>query len=248
MASSSLRRRPADSDEEPRAPQEDHRVRVAREKRKRMRAHLMQSVITVCSGRKLTGSTVIEDVVRHAEVSRGTFYKYFESLDEAVIEAAAKLAEEMTVGIASVYDVLEDPVLRTATGFQTFLSRSWMEPDWGAFIIHLDLLNGEQNQISSKVKGDIRLGVETGDYFVESIDTAADLLMGAKHEAIRRIIAGQEDAAYIRDITAMVLRGFGLSHHKAEKSVGDAFARLCNEAPGKLSWWRADAAFAAGAD
>lgn len=225
-------------------PAEDHRVRVAREKRRRMRAHLMQSIIIVCSGRKLTGSTVIEDVVRHAGVSRGTFYKYFETLDEAVIEIAADLAEEMTVGIASVYDVLDDPVQRTATGFQTFLARSWIDPGWGAFIVHLDLLNGEQNQIASKVKGDIRLGLETGDYLVESVDTAADLLMGAKHEAIRRIIAGGLDVGYIRDMAAMVLGSFGVPHHKAQRSVAQSFERLCQLAPDRLAWWQIDAGFA----
>jgi AcrR family transcriptional regulator len=223
-----------------REPHEDHRVRVARQKRTRMRAHLMQSIMAVCAGRKLTGSTVIEDVVHHAKVSRGTFYKYFESLDEAVIEIASELAEEMTAGIATVYDVLDDPVLRTATGFQTFLSRSWIDPNWGAFIIHLDLLNGEQNQIASKVKGDIRLGVQTGDYFVASIDTAADLLMGAKHEAIRRIIAGENRAGYIRDMATMVLCSFGVSHHKATKSVDHSFVRLCRMAPTQLSWWKTD--------
>lgn len=240
MESRGQEKQSAQAEELESAPREDHRVRVAREKRQRMRAHLMQSVLTVCSGRKLTGSTVIEDVIRHADVSRGTFYKYFESLDEAVIEVAAELAEEMTEGIAMVYDVLDDPVLRTATGFQTFLARSWIEPNWGAFIIHLDLLNGEQNMIASKVKGDIRMGIETGDYFVGSVDTAADLLMGAKHEAIRRIIAGEQDVGYIQDIAAMVLRSFGVSHSKAEKSVARAFVRLCREAPGKLSWWRTD--------
>ena len=225
------------------SPVEDHRVRVAREKRKRMRAHLMQSIIVVCSGRKLTGSTVIEDVVRHAKVSRGTFYKYFESLDEAVIEIAADLAEEMTVGISSVYDVLDDPVQRTATGFQTFLARSWIDKDWGAFIVHLDLLNGEKNRIASKVKGDIRLGLETGDYFVTSVDTAADLLMGAKHEAIRRIISGGLDDGYIHDMAAMVLGSFGVPPHKARRAVEQSFERLCRLAPGRLAWWTADAEF-----
>lgn len=221
--------------------QEDHRVRVAREKRKRMRAHLKQSIMIVCSGRTLTGSTVIEDVVRHAEVSRGTFYKYFESLDEAVIEIAFELTEEMTVGIASVYEELDTPVMRTATGFQTFLTRSWIDPDWGAFIIHLDLLNGEQNQIASKVKGDIRMGVESGDYFVASIDTAADLLMGAKHEAIRRIIAGELNPDYISQMATMVLESFGVSHHKAEKTAAISLERLCRMAPNRLTWWKAGA-------
>lgn len=224
---------------------EDHRVRVAREKRIRMREHLMRSIMIVCSGRKLTGSTVIEEVVRHAGVSRGTFYKYFDSLDEAVIEIAAELADEMTLGIANVYDVLTDPVMRTATGFQTFLARSWLDPNWGAFIVHLDLLNGEQNQIASKVKGDIRSGIDAGQYVVTSIDTAADLLMGAKHEAIRRIIAGNLDVSYIREIATMVLTSFGVPHDKAKTSVAQSFLRLCQLAPDTLAWWRTDPAFPA---
>jgi Bacterial regulatory proteins, tetR family len=105
-------------------PRENHRVRVGRERRGRMRAHLLQSVMTVCAGQRLTGATVIEDVVRHANVSRGTFYKYFDSLDEAVTQLAFELAEQMTAGISSVYDTLDDPVMRTATGFQTYLTRA----------------------------------------------------------------------------------------------------------------------------
>ena len=217
---------------------EDHRVRVGREKRARMRAHLMQSVISVCSGRTPTGSTVIEDVVRHADVSRGTFYKYFDSLDEAVTQIAFALGEEMVAGIGSVYEVLEDPVSRTATGFQMFLARALIDPDWGAFITHLDLLNGENDLVPSRVKGDIRRGVETGDYLVQSVDFAADLLMGTKHEAIRRIIAGQRDTAYVRGMARMVLCSFGVSPGKAEKTVEQTFHRLLAEAPGKLSWWR----------
>jgi AcrR family transcriptional regulator len=220
------------------ATKEDHRVRVARERRERMRAHLLQSVMAVCGGRKLTGATVIEDVVRHAGVSRGTFYKYFDTLDEAVTQLAFELAEQMTDDIHNVYDVLTDPVMRTATGFQTFLSRAWIDPDWGSFITHLGLLSGEDGLIASKVKGDIRMGVETGDYSVVSVDFAADLLMGAKHEAIRRIISGERDTAYITGVAAMVLRSFGVSPSKAEKTSENAFKRLRIEAPGMMAWWR----------
>lgn len=221
----------------PDLPPEDHRIRVGRERRERMRAHLLQSVMAICSGRKLTGATVIEDVVRHAGVSRGSFYKYFDSLDEAVTQLAFQLAEEMTHDITNVYDVLDDPVMRTATGFQTFLTRAWLDPDWGGFLAHLGLMDGENGLVSSKVKGDIRWGVETGDYSVVSVDLAADLLMGAKHEAIRRIISGERDPAYIRGVAAMVLRAFGVSQSKAEKTADSAYRRLTTEAPGRLAWW-----------
>ena len=115
-----------------------------------MRVHLMQSAISVCSGRKPTGATVIEDVVRHADVSRGTFYEYSDSLDEAVSQVASAVGEEMVAGIGSVYDVLEEPVSRTATGFQMFLARALIDPDRGAFITYLDLLAGNGRSASRR--------------------------------------------------------------------------------------------------
>ncbi len=216
---------------------ENHRVRVGREKRERMRAHLLQSVLNACSGETSRDPTVIDDVIREAKVSRGTFYKYFDSLDQAVSELGLQLALEMTAGIMSIYDVLEDPVLRTATGFQMFLLRSVIEPRWGAFIAHIGLLSGN-NLLVSKIKSDITLGMNSGDYAVASVDVAADVLMGAKIEAIRRIIAGERRVAYIHAVAGMVLRSFGVSASKADKSVIRAYDRLGREAPSKVAWWR----------
>ena len=217
---------------------EDHRVRVGRQRSERMRAHLLQSVLQVCSPKFGLGSAaVIDDVVRDAKVSRGSFYKHFDSLDQAIAELGIKLADEMTVSILSVYDVLEDPVMRAATGFQMFLIRAIIEPDWGAFIAHIGLLSGD-NLLTRKITDDIRLGVETGDYVVPSVEVARDVLMGAKVEAIRRLIADGGSTGYVRDVTSMVLRSCGVATTKAEKTVDRAYRRLLLEAPGKLAWWR----------
>ena len=216
---------------------ENHRVRVGRERRERMRAHLLDSVLNACSGETSRDPAVIDDVIREAKVSRGTFYKYFDSLDQAIAEMGLQLGVEMTAGILSVYDVLEDPVMRTATGFQMFLLRSIIDQRWGAFITHIGLLRGN-NLLVSKIKADISLGVKTGAYAVRSIDFATDLLMGAKIEAIRRIIAGEHRISYVHSIAGMVLRSFGVSASKADRSVIRAYDRLGKEAPSKVSWWK----------
>ncbi len=202
-----------------------------------MRAHLLQSVLNACSGETSRDPAVIDDVIREAKVARGTFYKYFDSLDQAIAELGLQLAVEMTASTLSVYDVLEDPVLRTATGFQMFLLRSIIDQRWGAFIAHIGLLSGN-NLLVSKIKADISLGVKTRDYSVQSTDFAADLLMGAKIEAIRRIIAGEHRVSYVHSITGMVLRSFGVSPSKADRSVLRAYERLGREAPSKVVWWK----------
>lgn len=222
----------------PAAPTEDHRSRVGRQRREKMRAHLLASIIAVCSDER-SGPALIDDVIKHANVSRGTFYKYFPSMDQAIAELALQLAEEMTEGLLCVYDVLDDPVMRTATGFQTFLLRAVMEPHWGGFLAHIGLLSGD-NLLTAKIRSDIRLGMETGDYDVSSVELASDLLMGAKIEAIRRLITGGGTSEYVHGMATMVLRSFGVSPVKAEKCVRRAYDRLLVEAPGKIAWWRTE--------
>ena len=218
-------------------PIEDHRVRVGRQRSEKMRAHLLQSVLQVCSNWTAGSTPVIEDVIKHASVARGTFYKHFDSLEQAMAELAVQLGDEMTEGIFVVYDVLDDPVMRTATGFQMFLIRAMLEPRWGAFIAHIGLLSND-NLLTRKITDDIRLGVETGDYDVPSVEIASDVLMGAKVEAIQRLIAGKGSRAYVQGVAAMVLRSFGVGPAKAQKSVERAWTRLHDLAPGKIAWWR----------
>jgi AcrR family transcriptional regulator len=225
------------SHSEPISLTEDHRSRVGRQKRERTRALLLHSVLSVCSARNVQNPAVIDDVVKHAQVSRGTFYTYFDSLEEATAELGLEMAEEMVTSIMSVYDVLTDPVMRTATAFQMFLLRSTMDRQWAKFICRIGLLNAD-NFAFSELNKDIALGIETGDYVIESVRAAADVLMGAKIEAIRRIIISKNDPAYIRAVAGLVLRSLGVSASKADKSVFKAYTRLAIEAPSKISWWR----------
>jgi AcrR family transcriptional regulator len=215
---------------------EDHRVRVARERRERMRAALLQSVLDVGSTLSPNGVVSIDDVIRHANVARGTFYNYFTSMDEALAELGLQMADEMTASILPVYDVLESPIMRTASGFQLFLVRGMLQPRWAGFVARLGLLRGD-NLFISKVHSDIKLGTRTGDYAVASVEMAGDLLMGAKTEALLRIIKTGGSLDYVCGTAALVLRAFGVLPDQATLVAKSALSRLLDAAPGTVSWW-----------
>ena len=218
-------------------PQEDHRVRVAKRRRERMRARLLKSVMAVYPEGTVNSPTVIDDVVRHADVSRGTFYKYFDSLSLAVEELGSQLASEMTEVANEIYSDLSSPPMRTATGFMTYLLRAHTDHRWGAFLSHMGLLTGD-NPMVRNILEDIERGIETGNYSVASPNVASDLLIGTKVEAIRRIITGQTDLGYIHAVTTMVLRSFGLPKVKSVTTVEKAFNRIMVQAPKRLDWWK----------
>jgi len=110
------------------------------------------------------------------------------------------------------------------------------------------LLGGDGNLITTKIQADVRLGMASGDYRVPSVEVATDLLMGAKIEAIRRIIGGAVGSDYIRDVTNMMLAGFGVEREKAAANVRAAQDRIFAMGPAELDWWQSlDAALSAGA-
>ena len=219
-----------------RTAQGDHRVRVAKIRRERMRARLLKSVMVVYPEGTDSSPAVIDDVVRHADVSRGTFYKYFDSLNQAVEELGSQLASEMTEGSNELYYDLTDAPMRTATGFMTYLVRAFADHRWGAFLSHMGLLSGDNPMVRNIIE-DIERGIATGDYSVASPSAASDVLIGAKVEAVRRIITGTEDLAYIQAVTTMVLRSFGMPKVKSIRTVEKAFAQIMKQGPERLDWW-----------
>ena len=75
---------------------DDHRIRVARERRDRMRRRLMTAVMTSYQQRLELGPPGVDEVIKDADVSRATFYKYFNSVDEAIHFLGGELVDEMT--------------------------------------------------------------------------------------------------------------------------------------------------------
>lgn len=216
---------------------EDHRVRVARLKRERTRAQLLEAVMVAYPGQSGRGPAVIDDVIRVADVARGTFYKYFPSLEDAVSELGAKLADEMVAAIASLYDSLEDPVQRSATGFQLYLSRAMIEPKWGEFVAHLNHLRPD-NRLVVQITADLTKGVKAGAYDLRSVELGVRLIIGAMIEGIKGIIEGSGSRSYIELLAGMVLRGLGVPPRSADNATQIASRRLHDEGPSRLPWWR----------
>lgn len=211
-------------------------MRVARLKRERTRAQLLHAVMTAYSGRSRAGPAVIDDVVRIANVARGTFYKYFPSLEDAVSALGAQLADEMVAAIASLYDVLEDPIQRSATGFQLYLCRAKIEPKWGEFLTHLSHLRPE-NRLVIQIEGDLRRGIKAGAYDVRSIDVGVRLIIGATIEGIRGIVEGAGSRSYIETLTGMMLRALGVPPRAADAVTQATSKRLHAEGPRLFPWW-----------
>jgi AcrR family transcriptional regulator len=180
---------------------------------------------------------MIDDIVKYAGVSRGTFYTHFDTVEQAVAEAGSMLADEMVDDAKLVFEGLENAVARTATGILLFLTRAMFDEQWGGFIVRVGLLR-EENPLSQDIRADIERGVEAGQYSVQNTLAASDMIFGTVVEAILRINQGHRSTRYIRDITEMLLNALGLDMRKASQAVQKSFERLIEIAPERIRWWK----------
>jgi AcrR family transcriptional regulator len=205
---------------------EDHRSVAARRKRDAMRTRILQTVMDVFSDRKNL-STTIEDVIKAADVSRGTFYKHFSSLEEALTAVGREATDQMTVGILPVYDVLEDPVQRVSTGMRLFLSRAVTDRRWARFVVRAELIPHE-SVLLDYIYRDVRAGRAEAKMDFDDVTAAADSIMGATVEGMRTILLGRtrDTAAYIDAVIRITLRGLGVDKRRAESATAFSLAHL----------------------
>ncbi|WP_189338522.1 TetR/AcrR family transcriptional regulator [Sphingobium sp. SCG-1] len=180
---------------------------------------------------------VVDDVVREAKISRATFYKHFTSLEEAVQELTAQLSQEFALMRASIYSDLTDPKFRAATGFQLFLSRAVIDPDWATFITHGHRLS-RSNALTSDMRKDLEAGFVSGDFSIPDLDIAVDLIIGTKVEAMHQLRRVTAPRAYIETMTSMFLRSLSIPPADADATATMVAERLKKEGPELLSWWR----------
>ena len=219
----------------------DFRVRVAREKRERMRARLLAATLDLYSLHDRPSAIVIDDVIRQAGVSRGTFYQYFPSTEAIVAELGRDMAGEMIRSMQQVLPALADPTARLAASPLVPLVRAAMQPRWAAFTSQVDYIDflAPGDPVGQIVSGELLRAREAGIVVFGSLDVALDLIVGAVLEGTRRLAAqtlAQAGTDYARDLTGMILLGLGVDGARIPAAVAEAWDMLIRRRA-DIGWW-----------
>jgi AcrR family transcriptional regulator len=196
---------------------EDHRPRVAAQRRERMRARLIEGAMNLVA-RNGPVATTIDDVIAEAQVSRGTFYKYFDA-PASLVEAVAKdLSNEILRLIDPVVQQSEDPVVRMATGMRLALRLSNQHPTMGGFIVRLGWPHLPPDQLMFEyVPRDLELGMLQGKFVRMDMRVAMSLVAGILMGSIHTLLSGTAPADFPEQAAATVLMGLGVDRVTAHK-------------------------------
>lgn len=178
----------------------DGRTRRAEERRRERRAQLLAAATTVIAERGYA-NTSVDDVIQAANVSRGTFYLYFDSRDALFSELLDEFLGRLgsTVEIIGLEDA--DP---TASLYANFcrviellathrnLTKVLFREAVGLSTAVDGRVNGFYDFLHALVVGALRKGVTRG--LIREVDEAiiAPAIVGCVKEVIRaRIVAGE---------------------------------------------------------
>jgi AcrR family transcriptional regulator len=195
----------------------DHRHRVAAERRERMRGRLLSSALSLVA-RQGPAATSIDDVISAAQVSRGTFYKYFESPDDLVRALALDVVNELIRMAEPVVLGYSDPAERVATGMRLVSRLALDRPVVAGFIVRLGWPELDDRPVLLDfVRRDLEDGLARGRFTPMPIELALDIVSATVLGAIHRMLRPGCAADFAEQATASALRALGLPAKEARR-------------------------------
>jgi AcrR family transcriptional regulator len=198
---------------------EDHRTRVAADRREKMRARLIESAMLVFARRGAEGS-VIDEVITTAEVSRGTFYHYFRTNEELLAAVAAEVGNQLLQIVDPVIRVQPDPAVRVACGIRLALMVARAHPHLAGFMVRVGPpALGAQSLATVYLPRDIEAGIESGRFAPMHPRLAFDLISGPVLAAFHTLLTAEVPEDYPQALAQAVLLALGVPKAAAAKAA-----------------------------
>ncbi|MDE2593335.1 MAG: helix-turn-helix transcriptional regulator [Burkholderiales bacterium] len=198
--------------------EEDHRTRVGAERRERMRRRLIESALHVFA-RKGVDATDIKDVAEQAQVSRGSFYNYFETNEELMAAVLEELGNELLVLVDTVVTQHDDPAERMALGLRMVLHTAQQHRLFARFVARVGIERAVGNSLAMNyVPRDIEAGVAAGRFHVNSLPAALTLVLGTAHAALCSMALNlPQPEDFPEEVVYQILLGLGMRRDAAHR-------------------------------
>ena len=198
---------------------EDHRTRVAADRREKMRARLIESAMLVFARRGVEGS-VIDEVISVAEVSRGTFYHYFRTNEELLAAVAAEVGNQLLQIVDPVIRELPDPAARVTCGIRLALLVARAHPCLAGFMAKVGPpALGAQSLATVYLPRDIEDGIRSGRFAPMPQRLAFDMITGPVLAAFHTLQTEVVPEDYPQQMAQAVLMALGVPKAAAAKAA-----------------------------
>ncbi len=183
----------------------DHRTRVGRLRSARTQSRILHAALRVFA-EKGPDAPVVDDFVRAAGVSRGTFYNHFDDVEQLLEATSVWTTGHAVVAIDDAIQDIDDRAVRFGTGIRLFLSRAHSDPVWSLFVARVWKLG----PLDAPVRV-LEEGLRDGVFRFPDVGVALDVVLGGMREALLEIGSGRKPEAYVRQVVQLCLQALGVA-------------------------------------
>lgn len=197
---------------------EDHRKRVAAERREKMRSRLQESALQLIAAEGVAALS-IDRLIVHADVSRGTFYKYYDAPQTLVRELALGISNELINNAEPLVQQIEDPAARIAFGLRALMHTCRANPVLGYFLVHLGWHDvTKQHLMFDYVKRDLAQAQKQGRLDRMTIELALALIGATAIAGIQFMMKSpNKHHGTPEETAAAIMRALGMSGLESEE-------------------------------
>lgn len=196
---------------------QDHRIRVAASRREEMQNVLLFSALSLASEKSIHEIDV-EDIILHAQVSRGSFYKYFPSVQASVLALVTQLARELNTEIEAITHQIPDTATRLVITTKLTIRVLVKVPLLGNFLIQLPWPNqNPEINVFQHISADVELGIKEGVFTKMPSSIGCNLLIGSLIGGVHTMLGKPAPSSgYENKVLYPVLMGLGLDSKTAD--------------------------------
>jgi AcrR family transcriptional regulator len=186
-------------------------------KRVRTRRRLVDAGLEVFA--ELGDAFTVLDVVRRAGVSNGTYYNYFDDLEQLTEAFVAKILTGIAEEVSQ--QDLADPAERFVIGTLGLMQQMRAQPLWASAILRLSIRPHVMEGLLAPVRADLEAGRATGRFGPHADEVGFEVAAGLYFVMLRRVAhGGQLDDAYLIANVERLLLHFGMPADEVASLLG----------------------------
>lgn len=184
-----------------------------------MEARLLSAALLMLAS-KPVNDIAVNDLIDHEQVSRGTFYKYFDSLSQVFSQLSAKLEDELAPFADDFIHRIPDGSVRVATGTRLILHFGSRMPIFGKVMLQSGWPKERSAGVFLKnLDRDIRLAMTQSAFNEMPMSVAFNLIIGPMLGGLHTLLIEDCATDYPEQITQRILLSLGMTRESALHAV-----------------------------
>jgi AcrR family transcriptional regulator len=161
---------------------------------------------------------VIDLVIRQAEVSRGTFYNHFNTIEELFTALAQAVSDEILMVVDPMVLRHDDPAIRLACGIRLSVALVRRHPILARFLVRGGVPALTVGSLTTEtIPREVRAGITAGRFSVPHERLGFDLVLGSVMAAFHTLLTMELPEDYPQDLAQAVLQSLGVEPAEAHR-------------------------------